>query len=192
MCPEAGENWAHPRPPSPGRRDSSGIRLHYTASLRPHHAGILELGLVYTPVMAIPPQETAFVLTGYCTDKCTQTVSAARVPVGSPPRPAGGCGSRATPVAPGPPGAAHRRVHACALRPSCGRRLLAPRRGLSLRPRLRVPKPVSVPGAGWPCSARGRGPAQRSLPSPGPVSRIFRAPRPRSFARTSGPRTLRV
>lgn len=25
--------------------------------------------------MAIPPQETAFVLTGYCTDKCTQMVS---------------------------------------------------------------------------------------------------------------------
>lgn len=35
----------------------------------------MELGLVYTPLMAIPPQETAFVLTGYCTDKCTQMVS---------------------------------------------------------------------------------------------------------------------
>lgn len=35
----------------------------------------MELGLVYTPVMAIPPQETAFVLTGYCTDKCTMMVS---------------------------------------------------------------------------------------------------------------------
>lgn len=32
---------------------------------------------MYTPVMAIPPQETAFVLTGYCTDKCTQLVSGA-------------------------------------------------------------------------------------------------------------------
>nr|KAF6483919.1 dopamine beta-hydroxylase [Rousettus aegyptiacus] len=55
-----------------GRRDSSGIRLYYTASLRRFDAGIMELGLVYTPVMAIPPQEEAFVLTGYCTDKCTQ------------------------------------------------------------------------------------------------------------------------
>ena len=36
----------------------------------------MELGLVYTPVMAIPPGEDAFVLTGYCTDKCTQLVSA--------------------------------------------------------------------------------------------------------------------
>nr|XP_010952799.1 dopamine beta-hydroxylase [Camelus bactrianus] len=55
-----------------GRRDSSGIRLYYTATLRRFDAGILELGLVYTPVMAVPPQETAFVLSGYCTDKCTQ------------------------------------------------------------------------------------------------------------------------
>nr|XP_017517844.2 dopamine beta-hydroxylase [Manis javanica] len=55
-----------------GRRDSSGIRLYYTAKLRRYDAGIMELGLVYTPVMAIPPQESAYTLTGYCTDKCTQ------------------------------------------------------------------------------------------------------------------------
>ncbi|XP_037653314.1 dopamine beta-hydroxylase [Choloepus didactylus] len=55
-----------------GRRDSSGIRLFYTATLRPHDAAIMELGLVYTPVMAIPPREPAFVLTGYCTAKCTR------------------------------------------------------------------------------------------------------------------------
>ncbi|XP_045145294.1 dopamine beta-hydroxylase [Echinops telfairi] len=55
-----------------GRRDSSGIRLYYTRSLRRYDAGIMELGLVYTPVMAIPPREPAFTLTGYCTDKCTQ------------------------------------------------------------------------------------------------------------------------
>lgn len=59
----------------PGRQDSSGIRLYYTASLRPYDAGIMELGLVYTPVMAIPPDESNFHLTGYCTDKCTQVVS---------------------------------------------------------------------------------------------------------------------
>ncbi|XP_003795019.1 dopamine beta-hydroxylase [Otolemur garnettii] len=55
-----------------GLRDSSGIRLYYTTRLRRFDAGIMELGLVYTPVMAIPPRERAFVLTGYCTDKCTQ------------------------------------------------------------------------------------------------------------------------
>uniref|UniRef100_A0A8C6ZVD6 Dopamine beta-hydroxylase n=1 Tax=Nothoprocta perdicaria TaxID=30464 RepID=A0A8C6ZVD6_NOTPE len=59
-----------------GRRDSSGIRLYYTARLRRYDAGILELGLVYTPVMAIPPGEAEFQLSGYCTDKCTRLVSA--------------------------------------------------------------------------------------------------------------------
>ncbi|XP_068104131.1 dopamine beta-hydroxylase [Hyperolius riggenbachi] len=56
-----------------GLRDSSGIRLHYTPSLRRYDAGIMELGLVYTPVMAIPPRQKEFLLTGYCTEKCTQT-----------------------------------------------------------------------------------------------------------------------
>ncbi|XP_074150142.1 dopamine beta-hydroxylase isoform X1 [Sminthopsis crassicaudata] len=55
-----------------GVRDSSGLRLYYTSMLRPFDAGIMELGLVYTPVMAIPPKETDFILTGYCTDKCTK------------------------------------------------------------------------------------------------------------------------
>lgn len=60
-------------PPS-GRRDSSGIRLHFTSSLRQYDAGIMELGLVYTPVMAVPPQQRSFFLSGYCTSKCTRTV----------------------------------------------------------------------------------------------------------------------
>ncbi|XP_029468388.1 dopamine beta-hydroxylase [Rhinatrema bivittatum] len=55
-----------------GRRDSSGILLHYTPTLRRYDAGIMELGLVYTPVMAIPPQQKEFVLSGYCIEKCTQ------------------------------------------------------------------------------------------------------------------------
>uniref|UniRef100_A0A3Q3XAS5 Dopamine beta-hydroxylase n=1 Tax=Mola mola TaxID=94237 RepID=A0A3Q3XAS5_MOLML len=53
--------------------DSSGIRLHYTSSLRQYDAGIMELGLVYTPVMAIPPKQHIFYLSGYCNSKCTQT-----------------------------------------------------------------------------------------------------------------------
>lgn len=56
-----------------GRRDSSGIRLHFTPSLRRYDAGIMELGLVYTPIMAIPPRQQSFDLRGYCTSKCTQT-----------------------------------------------------------------------------------------------------------------------
>lgn len=57
-----------------GRRDSSGIRLWHTRSLRRFDAGIMELGLVYTPVMAIPPHQDFFQLSGYCTAKCTRTV----------------------------------------------------------------------------------------------------------------------
>ncbi|KAI4876393.1 hypothetical protein NFI96_017858 [Prochilodus magdalenae] len=55
-----------------GRRDSSGIRLWYTPSLRRFDAGIMELGLVYTPVMAVPPHQDSFPLTGYCTAACTR------------------------------------------------------------------------------------------------------------------------
>lgn len=62
--------------PHPGRRDSSGIRLHYTPSLRHYDAGIMELGLVYTPIMAVPPKQHAFYLSGYCSSKCTQAVRA--------------------------------------------------------------------------------------------------------------------
>ncbi|KAL2076717.1 hypothetical protein ACEWY4_027688 [Coilia grayii] len=56
-----------------GRRDSSGIRLHYTGRLRRFDAGIMELGLVYTPLMAVPPRQTSYQLTGYCTSQCTHT-----------------------------------------------------------------------------------------------------------------------
>ncbi|XP_034048172.1 dopamine beta-hydroxylase [Thalassophryne amazonica] len=56
-----------------GRQDSSGIRLHFTPTLRRYDAGIMELGLVYTPIMAIPPGQHSFQLTGYCTSKCTHT-----------------------------------------------------------------------------------------------------------------------
>nr|XP_046163418.1 dopamine beta-hydroxylase-like [Oncorhynchus gorbuscha] len=56
-----------------GRKDNSGVRLYHTPSLRRYDAGIMELGLVYTPVMAIPPREQNFHLTGFCTSKCTQT-----------------------------------------------------------------------------------------------------------------------
>ncbi|XP_078407409.1 dopamine beta-hydroxylase [Cetorhinus maximus] len=55
-----------------GKLDNSGIRLFYTPTLRKFNAGIMELGLVYTPVMAIPPGEASFVLSGYCTEECTE------------------------------------------------------------------------------------------------------------------------
>ncbi|XP_066295664.1 dopamine beta-hydroxylase-like [Branchiostoma lanceolatum] len=51
--------------------DSSGVRFHYTPTLRRHDAGIMELGLRYLPSMAIPPRQDGYVITGYCPAKCT-------------------------------------------------------------------------------------------------------------------------
>ncbi|XP_019640548.1 PREDICTED: dopamine beta-hydroxylase-like [Branchiostoma belcheri] len=51
--------------------DSSGVRFHYTPTLRRHDAGIMELGLRYLPSMAIPPRQDGYVITGYCPAQCT-------------------------------------------------------------------------------------------------------------------------
>nr|WAS27820.1 putative dopamine beta-hydroxylase-like protein [Patiria miniata] len=51
--------------------DSSGIRFRYTSSLRPHDAGILEVGATYSPNLSVPPTSDGFYLTGYCTPDCT-------------------------------------------------------------------------------------------------------------------------
>ncbi|XP_078603997.1 dopamine beta-hydroxylase-like [Branchiostoma floridae x Branchiostoma japonicum] len=60
---------------NPGRRkdivDSSGVRFHYTPTLRRHDAGIMELGLRYLPSMAIPPRQDSYVMTGFCPAQCT-------------------------------------------------------------------------------------------------------------------------
>ena len=58
-----------------GLIDQSGMRLSVTSDLRPFDAGILELGLIYTDRMAIPPGVKGFPLTGHCSTECTQAVS---------------------------------------------------------------------------------------------------------------------
>ncbi|XP_055353897.1 dopamine beta-hydroxylase-like [Paramacrobiotus metropolitanus] len=55
-----------------GRIDSSGIRFYYTTQLRPFDAGCIELGLEYTPKMAIPPRMDHFQLSGNCIAGCTE------------------------------------------------------------------------------------------------------------------------
>lgn len=54
-----------------GVKDNSGMRFVLTQKLRPYDAGIMELGLVYTDKMAIPPGQERFVLHGYCLPQCT-------------------------------------------------------------------------------------------------------------------------
>uniref|UniRef100_A0A0K0FD39 DBH-like monooxygenase protein 1 (inferred by orthology to a human protein) n=1 Tax=Strongyloides venezuelensis TaxID=75913 RepID=A0A0K0FD39_STRVS len=51
--------------------DSSGIIITYTDRLRPHDAGIMELGLIYSDANSIPPGQKAFSMTGYCVPECT-------------------------------------------------------------------------------------------------------------------------
>lgn len=54
-----------------GVKDNSGMRFIVTQQLRPYDAGIMELGLVYTDKMAIPPHQEEFALHGYCLPQCT-------------------------------------------------------------------------------------------------------------------------
>lgn len=51
--------------------DSSGLRFHYTNRLRPFDAGILEVGLEYTPKNSIPPK-LVLPMAGYCVSECTR------------------------------------------------------------------------------------------------------------------------
>jgi dopamine beta-monooxygenase len=51
------------------------MRFVVTQDLRPHDAGIMELGLVYTDKMAIPPGMTNYPLNGYCLPQCSAVVS---------------------------------------------------------------------------------------------------------------------
>lgn len=51
--------------------DNSGFRFTYTSDLRPHDAGIIELGLIYSDANSIPPRQREFPITGYCVADCT-------------------------------------------------------------------------------------------------------------------------
>lgn len=54
-----------------GVKDNSGMKMVITKELRPHDAGIMELGLVYTNEMAIPPGQSSFPLHSYCLPECS-------------------------------------------------------------------------------------------------------------------------
>ena len=58
-----------------GVKDNSGMRFVVTEELRQYDAGIMELGLIYTDKMAIPPNEIKFPLHGYCLPQCSAVVS---------------------------------------------------------------------------------------------------------------------
>ncbi|CAG0923435.1 unnamed protein product, partial [Notodromas monacha] len=55
--------------------DSSGMQLHYTSKLRRFDAGILEVGLEYTPKTGLPPRMRDVFVRGHCIAECTAIVS---------------------------------------------------------------------------------------------------------------------
>nr|XP_026695728.1 dopamine beta-hydroxylase-like [Ciona intestinalis] len=57
-----------------GLVDGSGIRFHFTENLRPHDLGIMEVGVIYSANMAIPPGQKSFKWSGECPGSCTQAV----------------------------------------------------------------------------------------------------------------------
>ncbi|XP_066222287.1 putative DBH-like monooxygenase protein 2 isoform X1 [Saccopteryx leptura] len=50
----------------PGVRDSSGIRMYYTAKLRKYDMGVLQLGFLTFPIHFIPPGAESFLSYGLC------------------------------------------------------------------------------------------------------------------------------
>ncbi|XP_020898258.1 DBH-like monooxygenase protein 1 [Exaiptasia diaphana] len=54
------------------RTDQSGIRFHYTSSLRKYDADILWVGWAVSPFMWIPPYQKQWNSIGYCPSSCTQ------------------------------------------------------------------------------------------------------------------------
>lgn len=55
-----------------GIKDSSGIRLFYTPTLRKYDVGVIEIGLEYTDKNSIPPKSAIFDMSGYCIAECTR------------------------------------------------------------------------------------------------------------------------
>jgi hypothetical protein len=53
-------------------RDTSGMRVYYTASLRNHDAGVLSVGMDPNWRHIIPPGQPEVVSEGHCISTCTQ------------------------------------------------------------------------------------------------------------------------
>ena len=56
-----------------GIRDSSGMRLTYTPTLRADDASVFSIGFVYG--IFVPPETDNFKMVAYCHSSCTKQVS---------------------------------------------------------------------------------------------------------------------
>ncbi|XP_022806766.1 DBH-like monooxygenase protein 1 [Stylophora pistillata] len=59
---------------TPGRVDSSGIRIYYTDKLRKYDSGIMSVGVRVNNWHIIPPKQKDWVSVGYCTAECTESI----------------------------------------------------------------------------------------------------------------------
>ena len=53
--------------------DDSGLKWHYTDSLRTHDAALMFIGSVVNTAMRLPPQTESFLIHGYCSGSCTRS-----------------------------------------------------------------------------------------------------------------------
>lgn len=58
-----------------GMTDRSGIRFHFTPSIRQFDSGLLEVGHVISPYHIIPPRQRSFKSYGYCMKECLVEVT---------------------------------------------------------------------------------------------------------------------
>ncbi|XP_028381024.1 putative DBH-like monooxygenase protein 2 isoform X1 [Phyllostomus discolor] len=64
----------------PGLYDTSGIRMYYSAQLRKHDMGVLQLGFLTFPIHFIPPGAESFRSYGLCKTEKFQEMNGAPVP----------------------------------------------------------------------------------------------------------------
>lgn len=77
-----------PSPPfAPGLYDSSGIRMYYTARLRTHDMGVLQLGFFTFPIHFIPPRAESFLSYGLCKTEMFEEVTPGGKPGSPTPQP---------------------------------------------------------------------------------------------------------
>jgi len=55
-----------------GMIDSSGLRFHYTKQLRKYEAGVLFIGADVSNSLVIPPGQTGWEISGFCSADCTK------------------------------------------------------------------------------------------------------------------------
>ncbi|XP_063244204.1 MOXD1 homolog 1-like [Bacillus rossius redtenbacheri] len=53
-------------------KDSSGLRVFYTADLRQYDGGMLATGVAVSPLHVVPPRQPEYRTAGYCNSQCTQ------------------------------------------------------------------------------------------------------------------------